>query len=275
MTAMRRWLRAYSLLNPRVGDYPLTDVRPLLRNQRQTSNRLLIDHESGRLGASREVEKPLPPSYPTPRERPMMPAVRKRPVRSRIRPASGSRPRTRRFEMMECKMRLIAFILTAFILVAFVASGPAAAQGWKEYSYPDYAFTVAFPDEPKIEATVYQAADGRPAPARVYSATQDRGVFKMTVVDLSNAGLQESAVLDHAVKTLSQGGEIKLDIPHRISRVFGRQLSIQAADGSRSSIAVFYHDGRLYQIEGKALPPGNATSEAIRFQQSLVFTDSD
>jgi hypothetical protein len=57
--------------------------------------------------------------------------------------------------------------------------------------------------------------------------------------------------------------------------VYGRQLSIQAADGSRSSVALFYHDKRLYQIEGKALPPGNSTSEAIRFQQSLVFTDSN
>jgi hypothetical protein len=176
---------------------------------------------------------------------------------------------------MDRKMRWIAFILLAFSLAAFVVNGPAAAQGWKEYSYPDYAFTVAFPNEPKIETTTYQAANGRPAPARVYSATLDRNVFKMTVVDLSSAGLQESAVLDHAVRALSQGGEIKLDIPHRISRVFGRQLSIQAADGSRSSIAVFFHDGRLYQIEGKALPPGNTTSEAIRFQQSLVFTDSD
>jgi hypothetical protein len=172
--------------------------------------------------------------------------------------------------MIECTMRLIAFILAAF-----VASSPAAAQSWQEYSYPDYAFTVSFPEVPRIETTIYQAADGRPAPARVYSVTKDNGVFKMTVVDLTNAVLEESAVIDHAIKALSQGGEIKLDIPHRISRVFGRQLSIQAADGSHSSIAVFYHKQRLYQIEGKALAIGNATADAIRFQQSLVFTDSD
>jgi len=95
----------------------------------------------------------------------------------------------------------------------------------------------------------------------------------MTVVDLTHAALEENAVIDHAVKTLSQGGQIKLDIPHRISRVFGRQLSIQAADGSHSSVAVFYYKQRLYQIEGKVA--GNSTADAIRFQQSLVFTDSD
>jgi hypothetical protein len=199
-------------------------------------------------------------------------------VRKQLGLDSGRRPVSARerddTKTMGCNMRLIALITTTFV-AASVAGGPAAAADWKEYSYPDYAFTVAFPDEPKMETTTYQAADGRPAPARVYSATQDRGVFKMTIVDLSNAGLEESAVIDHAVKALSQGGEVKLDIPHRISQVYGRQLSIQAADGSRSSVAVFYHDKRLYQIEGKALPPGNSTSEAIRFQQSLVFTDSN
>jgi hypothetical protein len=164
--------------------------------------------------------------------------------------------------------------LIAFAVAAFLASSPAAAQSWKEYSYPDYAFTVAFPAEPRVETTIYQAADGRSAPARVYSVAEGNGVFKMTIVDLSNTALEEGVVIDHAIKMLSQVGEIKLDIPHRISRVFGRQLSIQAPDGSRSSVAVFYHDQRLYQIEGRALGR-NTTADAIRFQQSLVFTDSD
>jgi hypothetical protein len=166
-------------------------------------------------------------------------------------------------------MRLIAFILALFAI-----SGPAAAQSWKEYSYPDDAVTVSFPAAPRIETTTYQAADGRPVPARVYSVTQGNGVFQMTIADLSNAGLEESAVLDHAIKTLSEGGEIKLNIAARVSRVFGRQLSILGPDGSRSSVALFDYNGRLYQIEGKSLPTGNATADAIRFQQSLIFTDN-
>jgi len=50
-------------------------------------------------------------------------------------------------------------------------------------------------------------------------------------------------------------------------------LSIAGPDGSRSSVAVFYHKRRLYQIEGTVLPTATATSDAIRFQQSLSFTD--
>jgi hypothetical protein len=161
---------------------------------------------------------------------------------------------------------------TAFILAAFIISGPAAAQEWKEYSYPDDAFTVAFPADPKVETTTYQAADGRAVTARVYTVAQDGGVFKMMIADLSDAAMVESAVIDHAVKTLASEGEVKVDIPHRISQVYGRQLSIAGPGGSRSSVAVFYHKRRLYQIEGTALAGNDATADAIRFQQSLVFT---
>jgi hypothetical protein len=165
-------------------------------------------------------------------------------------------------------MRLFAFTLALFAL-----AGPAWAQSWKEYSYPEFAFTVSFPAEPKVETTTYTTGDGQAAPAQVYSVAQVSGTFKMTVVDLSKAGLDDAAVIDGAIKTLSKDGEIKVNIPARVGRVFGRQLSILGTDGSRSSDALFYYEGRLYQIEGTSLPPGNATSDAIRFQQSLIFTD--
>jgi len=166
-------------------------------------------------------------------------------------------------------MRLIAFFAA---LIAVTA--PAAAQGWVEYAYPSDAFTVAFPADPKVETTTYQAADGRLVEARIYSVTQDGGIFRMLVADFPDAATAENAVLDHAVKTLSEGGEIKLDIPHRISRFYGRQLSIVGPEGSRSMAAVFFFNQRLYLIEGKALPGwADATADAIRFQQSLVFTD--
>jgi hypothetical protein len=164
--------------------------------------------------------------------------------------------------------------LIAFIVACFAACAPAAAEGWTEYAYPSDFFTVAFPSEPKIETTSYQTADGHTVDARVYSVTQDGGVFRMMVADLTNAAQEERVVVDHAIKTLSQGSEIKVDIPHRISQTYGRQLSITGPEGSRSMVAVFYSKRRLYLIEGKAFP-GNAdaTADAIRFQQSLVFTD--
>jgi len=167
-------------------------------------------------------------------------------------------------------MRLIDLALAAF--AAFIAGDPAAAQNWKEYSYPAYSFTVAFPTDPQIEATTYQLADGRSVEAHVYSVRLKDSVFKVTIAELANTGLEESTVIEHAIKMLSEGGEVKINIPHRVYQVYGRQLSILGTDGSRSTVAAFDHKGRLYLIEGKALPGGNAI-DTIRFQQSLVFTD--
>ncbi len=163
--------------------------------------------------------------------------------------------------------------LIVCLFAMLVASAAAQAQGWQEFVYPSYSFGVAFPAEPKVEATTYPAPDGRSAEAHVYSVTQDDAVFKMTVVELP--GMEEKAVVDHAIKTLAQGGDIKLDIPARVARVYGRQLSIVGPDGARSSDAIFYHLGRLYQIEGKALSGNEAASYAIRFQQSLTFTGGE
>ena len=162
-------------------------------------------------------------------------------------------------------MRLMPYVMAACII-----GGPAAAQGWQEYSNKDYAFTVMFPAAPQVETTTVQVADGRSVPAHVYTARQDKGLFKVTVADLGNTGLQENAVIDYAVKTLSAGGEVKVDFPHRIYQVYGRQLSIAGRDGSHSTVALFDTNGRLYQIEAKVLAGGNDT-DLIRFQQSLIF----
>src|SRR6516164_938660 len=157
-----------------------------------------------------------------------------------------------------------------FILAVFAFSGPAVAQSWEEYTYPEYAISVAFPASPKIETTTYQFADGRSVPARVYSVRQDKVDFKLTVADLANTGLDEKTVLDHAITALSRGATVKLNVPARIYRVYGRQLTVEGADGSRSMVGIFYLNGRLFQIEAK-LARGGSEFELTWFQQSLVF----
>src|SRR4051794_10145235 len=102
----------------------------------------------------------------------------------------------------------------AVVVAALVAGGPALAQSWQEYSYPQFAFAVAFPAKPQIETTTHPVADGRLATAHVYSVRNDNIVFKVTVAELAGTNLDESAVIAHAIKTLSQGGEVKVNIPH-------------------------------------------------------------
>jgi len=161
------------------------------------------------------------------------------------------------------------------ISALLVFASPAVAHDWQEYSYPDHSFRVTFPAAPQIEATTYRVTDDREVEAHVYSVRRDNAEFKVTVAELADAGLEPTAVIDYAIKTLSKGGEVKVDLPHHIMSVFGRQLSIVEVDGSRVAVALFAYHERLYQIEGKSLPAGNdATADAIRFVQSLIFTGS-
>jgi hypothetical protein len=163
---------------------------------------------------------------------------------------------------------------TPIVLAVLILGSPAVAQSWKEYSYPDYAFAVDFPAKPVIESRTYQVADHRSVPARVYSVRQNGSDLKVTIADLANTGLDETAIIDYVIKTLSAGGKVTFNIPQRIDSVYGRSVGIQGGDGSRSTIGVFDYHGRLYQIEAKALPGGSdAAAETLRFHQSLVFTD--
>ena len=143
--------------------------------------------------------------------------------------------------------------LFVLVPVIFAVAGPAAAESWREYSYPDYSFRVSFPVEPQIEVTTYRITDGRAVEAHVYAVHRQDAEFTITVAELADPSPEETAVIDRAIKTLSAGGEVKVNIPHRISRVFGRQLSIVQGDGSRTAAAVFDYNGRRYQSEGKSL----------------------
>src|SRR5258708_4391514 len=164
-------------------------------------------------------------------------------------------------------MRLIP--LVAAILAA---SATAGAQGWREYGSPNEGFTVAFPAEPKVETTSYQASGGRLVEARVYSVLQEGGEFKVTVADLSHTEMSEGNVMAYAVLMLSRGGEVKIDIPHSTRRIIGRQASIDGVDGSQTYASVFFHNGGFYQIGG-TVPAGSSTADAIRSQQSFDFPD--
>jgi hypothetical protein len=162
---------------------------------------------------------------------------------------------------------------TLLIPALLVFTLPAGAQSWQEYSYPDYSFRISFPADPQNETTAYRVTNDRTVEAHVYAVRSDNAEFNVTVAELPNTGLDENAVIDHAIIALSEGGEVKVNIPHRINRVFGRQLSIVEGDGSRAAVVLFDYNGRFYQVEGKSLPTGNdATADVIRFVQSLIFT---
>jgi hypothetical protein len=96
----------------------------------------------------------------------------------------------------------------------------------------DYSFTIHFPADPSVERATYQAPGGRSLPARIFSVKQNTGTFKVTVVEmLGEETGPDAAVMKEATKAVAEGGTIKLDIPHRVRRVYGRQLGVAGANG--------------------------------------------
>jgi len=90
---------------------------------------------------------------------------------------------------------------------------------------------------------------------------------------LSRGRQSEAQVVSEAIGLLIENGEAVVDVPHRVNRILGRQLSIAGHDGSRTAVAVFYRNRRLYLVEGTILSTNEdpMTSDGMRFQQSLRF----
>jgi hypothetical protein len=166
--------------------------------------------------------------------------------------------------------RLIAAV-SACAAALLLFAVPADAQAWREYRYSGFA--IRFPVEPKVENGTYATVGGTTVDARIYSVEQDGASYKVTVADLSRLRQSEAQALSEAINLLTENGEVIVDIPHRVNRILGRQLSIVGHDGSRSSVALFYRSRRLYLVEGTILPTNDdpMTSDGMRFQQSLRF----
>jgi hypothetical protein len=56
---------------------------------------------------------------------------------------------------------------------------------------------------PQMAATSYQVVEDRSVEARMYSVHQDGRVFKMTVAEVADTGLEGSALIDLAIKMTS------------------------------------------------------------------------
>jgi hypothetical protein len=66
--------------------------------------------------------------------------------------------------------------LIVLIVATLAGGGLALAESWREYSYPDQFFAVAFPGDPQMETTTYEVADNRAVEAQVYSVRQENAL---------------------------------------------------------------------------------------------------
>ncbi len=163
-------------------------------------------------------------------------------------------------------------------IVGLTMASPALAQDWFLYESEVDQFTVNFPAEPVMENSTYYLPSGKATSARIYTATDDAGIYKVTVVDYGGLSAREiaSSIEDAADTFRNRDGETTLDEFGFFEGANSQIMQASNPDNSRSYIVVAYLPERsglpkLYILEGIS-PPGAVVAGV--FQQSLGWVDS-
>ena len=198
--------------------------------------------------------------------------------------------------------------IISIIALALVLCGSAAAA-WKEYPLPQFGFVVEFPAEPTMSTGNYRTILVRAAPVHIYSVKEDHAAYVASVVDLMDRKEEGASILGEAEFNLSMLGDVsnssvsrvepganavwghfvtvdcrKAKIPDQpgqgdAARVwFKNNTGIDCLDGTRLTVNMFFHRGRLYLVHGINLPNPEDTNigpSALRFANSVSFFGAD
>ncbi len=167
--------------------------------------------------------------------------------------------------------------IVAILLAAWLTPLAAATEEWKAYPYPDAGFAIQFPAAPTVEKSTFRTPAGISLPMTRYVVRQDRSVYTLNIVDYSTTAADGTSTIAEIEKSFGAAGKVTVAIDARVNRSFGRELSVNGADGSRSSVALFFVNKHLYELIGQSLPPNaiEKSGDAIRFQESLQFTGAN
>ena len=196
-------------------------------------------------------------------------------------------------------------VLIAATIVAMAA--PAFTQDWVEFASRDDRFSINFPAQPRVTQITYTSQFGADLPARVYSAESGQSRFRATVVDYTNieailtakskacppgaepcrggAGAANStgagywkadfggAVIHATWQFMQRDAKVTYLGWNNINLVEGHMMSLtNTADKSRTSVGIYFHENRLYLLEG-TVPDGYP--EPAFFNQSIGFLDEN
>jgi hypothetical protein len=187
-------------------------------------------------------------------------------------------------------MRAYRAVIAALFFVC--ASAPAFAQEWTEYKSLKDRFTVNLPGQPTVQEITWPSEYGAVFPGRVYSLTQGRNKYSMTVIDYTESERRHAERTNHtdadsgnmywridiqasvayaATKFRQRPGvKVTFDAYHYIDLVSGHQLQLTNPDESRTFVGIYLHENRLYILE--ATVPPRAPQPGL-FQQSVGFLD--
>jgi hypothetical protein len=190
-------------------------------------------------------------------------------------------------------MRLMRLVPAAAIILCVAA--PSFAQEWIEYYSRADRFMVNFPKQPQVKDVTYPTEYGLNLPAHLHIYEEGPSRFSVTVVDYNdvekmhgervrgctlypdqctNQGQNElHGALDYAASSfIKRDGKVTYYGYANSDRIEGRRVQLTNPDKSKTFVAIYMHENRLYILE--ATVPGNAPPPAL-FQQSMGFLDKD
>jgi hypothetical protein len=184
-------------------------------------------------------------------------------------------------------MRLFSLV----VVLGLCVPGTTLAQEWDSYASRADQFSITFPGEPVVEEITWPSEYGAVMSGRVYSVQQGESRFSVTAIDYTDAEARHAEVtknvsfagamywridimasIQYAATKFRQreGTTVTYDAWHYIDLVEGHQLQLTNADQSRTFVAIYLHENRLYIVEGTV--PRNAAPPGL-FQQNLSFLD--
>jgi hypothetical protein len=154
-------------------------------------------------------------------------------------------------------LRRLAVLAIATILLPASASGQA---GWMEYSYPAEGFAARYPAEPMIAEQPYATRLGSAVSERVYAAESEGVTYIVAIADFSRVRPSRDEAIDEAAGKLMAMGRLTHDVSARLNWNYGRELRVEAADGTSYTDAIFLIRDRLFQL--KVIYPARNTDAA-------------
>lgn len=167
------------------------------------------------------------------------------------------------------------FSLIVIAGAMFIAA-PATAADWKLMRFPDQGFGIESPVPLVKGAGMYQGAVAGRIPTITYSGELNKISYKVTVIDVSSRPAEALNLYEEMEALLELQGKVigndSMGIEPGKLRQYGRELVIQAKDGSLRRIGLMYQKGKLYQAEATILPGGDMQSfDPERFADSIIF----
>jgi hypothetical protein len=186
-------------------------------------------------------------------------------------------------------MRLLQLVVAALLLLP---SSSIAQEEWVEFKSIEDRFSITFPGKPTVQTITWPSEYGAVFPGRVYTVQQGASRYSVTVIDYTEAvaihakipkppsfeqdiyaQIDVQASIQYAAYKLYRfkpGSKVTYDAWHYINLIEGHQLQLTNADGTKTYVAIYLHENRLYIAD--ATVPASAPAQGI-FQQNLAMLD--